>query len=70
MGPLPVKIDKITEGVTRGADGQPVITLEITFHAGQFGPFSEHFPHLGFDATAANAQIAAFAAQLSRLNTV
>lgn len=60
-------IQKITEEQGIDPQGKPVAMVRVQFMVGTHGPFYERFPKAGFDPTAAQAQVTAFAQKLGLL---
>jgi len=70
MAPQPIKIDQISEGTIAGPDNRPQSVVVVTFHAGNFGPFSQSFPRAPFDPAQANTELQAFSDKLALLKSV
>lgn len=62
-----VTIQKISEESGLDSAGKAVMNMRVQFMVGQHGPFVERFPKAGFDPTAVQQSVTAFAQKLHLL---
>jgi hypothetical protein len=67
MNATDVKITKISEESSIGANGQMVRQVVITFTVGTHGPFTERLDRANFDPAAARQAVTDFATKLGML---